>query len=155
MPESQDFSKCSMSTGTLIQGTGTDIPRNGFLLPSNTVYDLRKSKLRASKKFEVWPLIYGTGIGTAVVLLSSFVIHINARQLFHLYTRSHFWSTLYAPVLFSGALYWISFEGLITRRVLTRTSFDVEGYGDCDLCLEVRGSLIQCKHMEGEKTNKH
>ncbi|KAF6779905.1 hypothetical protein AHF37_00614 [Paragonimus kellicotti] len=116
-------------------------PEDSIPLSTKDVYRLRLAQIRSWKnRSETWPIVFGPSLGTLAVSLSSFVINISSRSLFQVYSQTYFWPTLLPTVIFSTAAYWLSFEGLIRRPILTQIP---TRSGSCDLCLELRGSVIQ------------
>ncbi|VDP90744.1 unnamed protein product [Echinostoma caproni] len=136
-------------TGVLIHGTSEDVPPNAILLSPSDVYRLRKSQLWSwNNRSEVWPLIYGPRLAAATVGISSFVANINARQLFNLRGQKFFWSTIMPTLAFPITCYWAAQELLINRPILSRPPQPWNGEGPCDLCLEVRASVLQVGYGE-------
>ncbi|KAF8568620.1 hypothetical protein P879_06495 [Paragonimus westermani] len=117
------------------------LPEDSIPLSTKDVYRLRLAQIRSWKsRSESWPIVFGPSFGTLAVSLSSFVINISSRSLFQVYSQTYFWPTLLPTVIFSTAAYWLSFERLIRRPILTQIP---TRSGSCDLCLELRGSVIQ------------
>ncbi|KAA3681034.1 tRNA-specific adenosine deaminase 3 [Paragonimus westermani] len=137
-----DQSQSNMgSIGIISTDPEGSLPEDSIPLSTKDVYRLRFAQIRSWKsRSESWPIVFGPSLGTLAVSLSSFVINISSRSLFQVYSQTYFWPTLLPTVIFSTAAYWLSFERLISRPILTQIP---TRSGSCDLCLELRGSVIQ------------
>ncbi|TPP61469.1 hypothetical protein FGIG_10982 [Fasciola gigantica] len=130
--------------GVLVHGRKEDVPQNAILLSSSDLYHIRRSQIFSWKnRSEVWPFIYGPQLAATTVCISSFLVNINARQMFNLQAQRFFWSTALPTIVFPIVSFWTAYEALVIRPILTRSPQTWNEDGPCDVCLEVRASVVQ------------
>lgn len=130
--------------GLLVHGRREDLPQSAILLPPDDLYRIRMAQILSWKnRSEVWPFVYGPKLAAATVCASSFIANINARQMFNLQGQKFFWFTALPTLVFPVLSFWTAYDALVVRPILTRSPQAQGGNGPCDICLELRASVLQ------------